>query len=64
MPRPFYQATAEQVVVVSEAVVSLGDSDVSAVAAFTDLPTATADGALRLAADMNLLIENAGRFSI
>lgn len=64
MPRPFYQATAEQVVVVSEAVVSLGNSDVAAIAAFTDLPSATADAALRLAADMNLLEENAGQFSI
>jgi hypothetical protein len=64
MPRPFYQATAEQVVVVSEAIVSLGNSDVAAVAAFTDLPTVTADGALRLAVDMNLLIDNSGTFSI
>ncbi len=64
MPRPFYQATAEQVIVVSEAVVSLGASDAAAIAAFTDLPMATAEGALRLAADMNLLIENAGQFSI
>lgn len=64
MPRPFYQATAEQVVVVSEAVVSLGNSDVAAIAAFTDLLAATAEGALRLAADMNLLTENAGQFSI
>lgn len=64
MPRPFYQATAEQVVIVSEAVVSLGNSDVAAIAAFTDLPTATANGALQLAADMNLLIENSGQFSV
>lgn len=64
MPRPFYQATAEQVVAVSEAVVSLGSSEVTAIAAFTDLPPATADGALRLAADMNLLSENGGLFSI
>lgn len=64
MPRPFYQATAEQVVIVSEAVVSLGNSDIAAIAAFTDLPPATAEGALRLAADMNLLHENLGHFSV
>ena len=64
MPRPFHQATAEQVVAVSEAVVSLGNSAVDAIAAFTDLPLAIADGALRLAVDMNLLTESANQFSI
>lgn len=64
MLRPFYQATAEQVVVVSEAVVSLGDSDVAAIAEFTDLPPTTADGALRLSADMQLLVEKNGQFTV
>ena len=64
MPRPFFQATAEQVVAVSEGVVSLGASDAVAIAAFTDLPMATADGALRLATDMQLLVESNGQFSV
>ncbi len=63
MPRPFHQATAEQVIIVSEAVVSLGRGDAVAVATFTDLPPGTADSALKLAADMGLLSENAGQFS-
>ena len=63
MVRPFFQATAEQVVIVSEAVVSLGGGDAATVATFTDLPAATADSALRLAVDMGLLSENAGRFA-
>jgi hypothetical protein len=60
--RPFFQATAEQVVIVSEAVVSLGGGDAATVATFTDLPLGTADSALKLAVDMGLLSENAGRF--
>lgn len=63
MVRPFFQATAEQVVIVSEAVVSLGGSDAATIATFTDLPQATVDSALKLAADMGLLSENAGRFA-
>lgn len=64
MPRPFHQATAEQVVIVSEAVVSLNGGDAATVAAFTDLPQATADNALKLSGDMGLLSENAGNFTI
>lgn len=64
MPRPFHQATAEQVVIVSEAVVSLSGGDSATIAAFTDLPPATADNALNLASDMGLLSENAGQFTI
>lgn len=63
MVRPFFQATAEQVVIVSEAVVSLGGGSAAAVATFTDLPQVTADSALKLAADMGLLSENGGQFA-
>lgn len=63
MPRPFHHATAEQVVIVSEAVVSLGGGDPAAVVAFTDLPQDTAESALKLAADMGLLSENAGLYA-
>lgn len=63
MARPFHQATAEQVVIVSEAVASLGGGDSETVASFTDLPQATADSALKLASDLGLLSENAGDFS-
>jgi hypothetical protein len=51
------------VIIVSEAVVALSGSDAAAVAAFTDLPQVTVDGALKLATDMGLLSENAGQFS-
>lgn len=64
MARPFYQATAEQVVTVSEAIASLSNGDSATVAAFTDLPPAIADNALNLASDLGLLSENAGQFSI
>jgi hypothetical protein len=64
LPRAFFQATAEQVVIVSEAVVSLGNADASAIATFTDLPQATADSALKLATDIGLLFDNAGQFTI
>lgn len=63
MVRPFYQATAEQVVIVSEAVVSLGHGDAIAVAAFTDLPQPTAERALNLSVDMGLLAESAGQYA-
>ncbi len=64
MPRPFFQATAEQVVIVSEAIVSFSGNHAAAVAAFTDLPEATANSALKLAVDMGLLSENAGHFNV
>lgn len=63
MPLPFYQATAEQVVIVSEAVVSLNGGDMATVAAFTDLPQATAESALKLSVDMGLLSENSGEYT-
>lgn len=64
MPRPFYQATAEQVVAVSEAVASMGLSDNAAVAAFTDLLQDRVDSALKLSVDLGLLQESAGQYSI
>ena len=64
MPRPFHQATAEQVVIVSEAVVSLSGGNSTTIAALTDLPTETAVNALNLASDMGLLSENDGQFTI
>ena len=63
MSRPFFQATAEQVVTVSEAVVSLNGADVATVAAFADLPQPTVENALNLAADLELLTANAGQFA-
>ena len=63
MPRAFHQATAEQVVTVSEAVAALGGSDAEKIATFTDLPQLTVDSALNLAADLELLTENAGQFA-
>lgn len=63
MSHPFHQATAEQVIVVSEAIVSLRGGDAATVSAFTDLPQPTADSALRLAADLGLLSENAGQYA-
>ena len=63
MPRPFHQATAEQVVTVSEAIIALGRGDAAMIAAFTDLPQPTVEGALNLAADLELLTENTGQFA-
>lgn len=64
MPREFYQATAEQVVIVSEAVVSLSGADSAVISGFTDLLQNTAESALKLATDLGLLIENGGRYEI
>ena len=63
MPRPFFQATAEQVVTVSEAVVSLGEGEVATISAFTDLPQPTVEAALKLATDLELLTENGTKFT-
>lgn len=63
MPRPFYQATAEQVVMVSEAVVTLGGAEIATITAFTDLPQPTVEAALKLATDLELLTENAKEFA-
>lgn len=64
MPRPFFQATAEQVVIVSEAVASLNGGDAATIMAFTDLPSSTVDNALRLSADLGLLLEANGVFTV
>lgn len=48
---------------VSEAVVALGGGDATTVASFTDLPQPTVEGALMLAADLELLTEDAGQFA-
>lgn len=64
MPRDFHQATAEQVILVSESVVSLGEADASSVGLFTDLPQNTAENALKLATDLGLLSDQAGRYKI
>ncbi len=64
MVRHFYQATAEQVVVVSEAVASLKEGDATTIASFTDLLPETANNALHLASDLGLLSENSGEFTL
>tara|TARA_R110002072_G_scaffold33205_41_gene100668 strand:- start:2188 stop:3144 length:957 start_codon:yes stop_codon:yes gene_type:complete len=63
MPRPFSQATAEQVVIVSEACVALKTAaDLATIATFTDLPSDHTTKALALAVDLGLLSENQGVF--
>lgn len=62
MARPFFQATAEQVVLVSEAIASLDQANPIHVGAFTDLPAETAESALKLAEDLGLLGEGDGSF--
>jgi hypothetical protein len=64
VPKPFFQATAEQLVLVCEAVVSLSSSPVEKIATFTDLPSATAESALKLAVDMGLLSLDGVNFSL
>ena len=64
MPRAFSQATAEQVIAVSEASVALNPSaNVNAISRFTDLPEERTERALALAVDLGLLAENAGMFT-
>jgi hypothetical protein len=63
LPRPFFQATAEQVVIVSEAIASLGAAAAGQVGEFTDLPEETAQSALRLAVDLGLLSFDGASFS-
>jgi hypothetical protein len=62
--RPFYQATAEQVVLVSEAIVSLGNSNANSVATFTDLPQDIAESALNLSVDLGLLSILSGEYGV
>jgi len=64
LPREFHQATAEQVIIVSEAVVSLSGANSATVSGFTDLLQSTAESALKLAADLGLLSEHGGRYEI
>lgn len=64
MPRPFSQATAEQVIRVSEAAVALQNAaDAEAIGRYTDLPTGLTHGALALAVDLGLLEEIGEVFS-
>jgi len=62
--RPFYQATAEQLVLVAEAIVSLESVGSDTVAEFTDLPLETAGNALHLATDMGLLRKAGEQFRL
>ncbi|MGV2976746.1 hypothetical protein AB1P65_14940 [Roseibium alexandrii] len=63
MPRPFSQATAEQVICVSEASVALGDSaDAATISTYTDLPANLTDKALALAEDLGLVAKAADVF--
>ncbi|MEM9965678.1 MAG: hypothetical protein AAGC58_10070 [Asticcacaulis sp.] len=67
MPRPFFQATAEQVISASEAVVALnGESAINAVSEFADLPIALTEKALNLSSDLGLTKFDAvsGKYSI
>lgn len=62
--RSFSQATAEQVVLVSEAVVALSpNATASTVAIFTDLPQGHTDKALKLAIDIGLVSQTGQTFS-
>ena len=64
MPRVFHQATAEQVMAVSEASAALVmPADVKVISRFTDLPEEHTEKALALAIDLGLLAEDAGFFS-
>ena len=63
MPRAFSQATAEQVITVSEASVALRSSaTVDSIRKFVDLPTDHTKNALALAEDLGLLEEKSGIF--
>mgnify|MGYP000247612948 CR=1 FL=1 len=63
MSRPFSQATAEQVIRVSEAAVALkAAADSGTISLYTDLPSDLTDRALALAVDLGLVAENAGVF--
>lgn len=63
MPRAFFQATAEQVVIVSEAVVALEGGDSIVISEFVDLPQTITESSLRLAVDLGLIFESSGNFS-
>ncbi|MBO6756491.1 MAG: hypothetical protein JJ902_09210 [Roseibium sp.] len=64
MPRHFSQATAEQVIRVSEAAVALKTAaDSPTISRYTDLPSGLTDKALALSVDLGLLSENNGVYS-
>lgn len=63
MPRPFSQATAEQVIRVSEAAVALqAAADAETIGRYTDLPAGLTARALALSIDLGLLEEVDGVF--
>jgi len=65
MSRAFSSATAEQVVSAVEAVyVNNKSTPPEFVAEFSDLPKAQAEAALKLAADMGLLSQSSGEFTV
>ena len=64
MPKPFSQSTAEDVVASVEAVVANGaPTSVAFVSDFADIPEARAEEALKLAADLRLLVLNGASYS-
>ncbi len=64
MPRDFFSATAEQVVAVVDAASVFGETDPTLAAEFTDLSRDQAEAALQLAADLGLLQERKGKYSL
>ncbi len=65
MPTSFYPATAEQVVSAVEAVVVNGKSTKpDFVAEFSDLTKSQSEAGLKLATDLNLLANDAGKYSV
>jgi len=64
MPRAFSQATAEQVISVSEAAVALrSEANVGNIGKYTDLPQGHTEKALALSVDLGLLSENGGTYT-
>lgn len=67
MPRAFFQATAEQVILASEAVVALnGECEIVSASEFADLPAPLTEKALNLASDLGLTKFDAisGKYSV
>jgi hypothetical protein len=64
MPRPFAQSTAELVMQVTEAIQANGTADSAFVQNFCDLSATQADNALKLATDLGLLLQNAGKYKL
>lgn len=64
MPRAFSQATAEQVIRVSEATIALGGkAEKQSISGYTDFPLNLTEKALLLAEDLQLIKENNGTFA-